>query len=231
VVIEYLKKARPRPLESLIVDVEELGGTWQDYAWWWMLCHLLENNPNYSAAFRALGPELLMGKDTGFRQIFGAQIRELKFEFKLLRDHLETGYRVDLCYWDWKKKFSSLTAQGRPYSVTLQANRGWQPSGVTVAADTEYAYSVTGTWRTAKDAEPVTAKGADDGAGRLVGVIMKDYKLGEEFELGDTGTFTAPADGNLYLRCRTDWTKVGDASGRVTAKFKVAAASKPAEEK
>lgn len=221
-VLRYLNTAPPRTLESLIVNEERIGGTAQDYAWWWLLCHLLENNPNYSAQFRALGPELLLGRETGFRQVFGPQVRELAFELDLLRKHLEPGYRADLCAWDWKRKFFSLNIPNRTISATVQANRGWQPSGVTVAAGTAYAYSATGTWRAAKDAEPLTAQGADDGRARLVGAILLDYELGEEFELGESGTWTAPSDGNLYLRSRAPWAQVAEQSGRITVRFKLA---------
>jgi hypothetical protein len=229
-VIKYLRESPPRQLADLIVTDEELGGTWQDYAWWWFLCHLLENNPNYSAEFRALGPELLAGKDTGFRQVFGARIKELTFEYGFFLQHLETGYRVDLCSWDWKRKFFTLIA-GRAVSATIQANRGWQPSGLTVSANTRYEYSATGTWRTGKDAETVDVGGASEGRGRLVGILMKDYQLGEEFELGQSGSFTAPADGNLYLRCRAVWNKLADNSGRITVKFRLKGqdATSPAE--
>lgn len=231
VVIQFLRESPPRRLESLIVNDERIGGTWQDYAWWWFLCHLLENNPNYSGQFRALGPELLMGKDTGFRQVFGARIRELTFEYQFFLQHLESGYRVDLCAWDWKRRFTPLTSSARTILVPVQANRGWQATGLTVAAATQYAYSTTGTWRTDKDGEPVDAKGGGDGAGRLVGVLMQDYRLGEEFELGESGSFKAPANGNLYLRCRDTWNQLADNAGRITVKIKLSAGSQEAEGK
>ena len=137
--LDTLRKAKPRRLEELIVTKQELGGTWQDYAWWWFLCHLLENNPNYTAQFRALGLELLTGKDTGFRQAFGAKIKELTFEYDFFLAHLQNGYRVDLCAWEWNRKFFGTTA-GRTVMAQVQAGRGWQPSGLIVAAGANYAY-------------------------------------------------------------------------------------------
>jgi hypothetical protein len=218
VIIRYLRKAKPRRLEELIVTKQELGGTWQDYAWWWFLCHLLENNPNYTAQFRALGLELLTGKDTGFRQAFGAKIKELTFEYDFFLAHLQNGYRVDLCAWDWNRKFFGTTA-GRTVMAQVQAGRGWQPSGLIVAAGANYAYGATGTWRTARNAEPIDANGNPEGYGRLVGVVMNDYRLGEAFSLGKSGRFTAPADGRLYLRCANEWAKIAGASGRVAVRF------------
>jgi hypothetical protein len=229
VIIHYLRKAKPRRLEELIVTKQELGGTWQDYAWWWFLCHLLENNPNYSGQFRALGPELLAGRDTGFRQVFGAKIKELTFEYDFFLAHLENGYRVDLCAWDWNRKFFSV-GPGRTVTAQVQANRGWQASGLIVTAGGNYAYSTTGTWRTAKGADPLGANGDAKGYGRLVGVLMADYTLGRAFVLGKSGSFIAPADGRLYLICANDWVKIADASGAVTVRFSKGAAKKaPAE--
>jgi hypothetical protein len=218
VIIRYLRKAKPRRLDELIVTKQELGGTWQDYAWWWFLCHLLENNPNYTEQFRALGLQLLTGKDTGFRQVFGAKMQELTFEYDFFLAHLQNGYRVDLCAWDWNRKFFAITA-GRTVMAQVQAGRGWQPSGLIVAAGANYAYSATGTWRIARNAEPVDADGNAEGYGRLIGVVMNEYKLGEVFSLGKSGRFTAPADGRLYLRCANDWSKIAGASGRVAVRF------------
>ena len=124
-----------------------------------------------------------------------------------------------------------MTTSARTISVPVLANRGWQATGLTVATGTQYAYSATGTWRTAKDAEPVDAKGGDDDAGRLVGVLMQDYRLGEEFKLGESGSFKAPADGHLYVRCRDAWNQLADNTGRITLKIKLPAASQEAEEK
>jgi len=222
VVIHFLKESESRKLESLINLEQSTGGTWQDYAWWWFLCHLLENNPNYSAQFRALGPELLAGKDTGFRQVFSTHIHELEFEYQFFLRHLEAGYRVDLCAWDWKKKSPPTTSPSRTIIANIQAGRGWQPLGLTVSAGTSYAYSASGTWKPGKDVELVGADGADNGCGRLVGVVMKDHQLGEEFPLGESGIFKAPTNGVLYLRCRNPWNQLANATGRLAVTFKLA---------
>ena len=81
------------------------------------------------------------------------------------------------------------------------------------------SYSTIGTWSLNQDGEKLTASGALDGTGRLVGVLFQDYKLSEPFELGAEGTFVAPSDGKLYLRCRDDWTGLGDNTGETTVKF------------
>lgn len=76
--------------------------------------------------------------------------------------------------------------------------RGWQPTGAVVKSEAEYEYSASGTWQTAKDATAINADGNENGRGRLVGVIMKDYQLSTPFDVGTHSTFTPPDDGQLY---------------------------------
>ena len=143
-------------------------------------------------------------------------MKQLDFEFRFALNHLEQGFRVDLCSWKWNKKFVSHIPADHPLSAAIEAAYGWQPSSLTVKAGAVYEYRAKDTWSAGKDAKSVDADGAADGRGRLVGVVMKDYELGKEFELGKSGSFTAPGDGDLYLRCRVPWTQIGDNSGKIT---------------
>ena len=79
----------------------------------------------------------------------------------------------------------------------------------------------TGNWRIAGEPKAVDADGDDQGRGRLVGVLMKDYQLGAEFELGAKGSLQSEADGDLYLRCRNAWNELADDRGHVTVKFQL----------
>jgi hypothetical protein len=219
IVIRYLHKAEPRDIAKLIVDDETTGGKWEDYCWWWALCYMLENNPNYTKQFRLLGNAVLSGKHVTFQQTFAAQAEEMSFEFKLFIQHLQNGYRVDLCAIDWSRKFTGLPPNSpRVFSTPIAAGHGWQPTGLTVSEGVAYAYSAAGTWRPGKNAAAVNADGNDKGEGRLVGMIVSDAAPGEEFELGEAGDFTAKTSGNLYLRCNTPWNQLGTASGRITVK-------------
>jgi hypothetical protein len=231
VVIDYLRKAKPRRIEDLIDKTKSPGGTWHDYAWWWFLCHLLENNPNYTNDFRVLGIELLTGKEAGFEQVFWPKLDQLKFEYALFLKHLQPGYRVDLCAWDWNRKFFALTGPGRSVSAVIAANRGWQPSGAIVVGGVNYTYTAAGNWRIHGHAEAAGPSGTPDGAGRLVGVVMKDYALSDEFELGEAGSFTAPSDGRLYLRCRAAWNQIAGSSGHATVKLRLKSPDGPPKPK
>ena len=108
------------------------GDSWQNYASRWALCHFLVHDPNYSPQFLSLGRGILAGKDISFDQTYGATARELWFEYLLFLQHIDRGYRVDLCAWDWNKKFACLRP-GRTLTATIRAGRGWQPTGLTVS--------------------------------------------------------------------------------------------------
>jgi hypothetical protein len=55
-----------------------------------------------------------------------------------------------------------------------------------------------------------------------MGVVMnvEKFELGEPFELGADGSFSAPSDGQLYLRCRDKWGALADNKGTLTIKLK-----------
>jgi hypothetical protein len=218
-VLKYLKVSRPKPIEEITATGQTTGDSWQNYAWRWALCHLLAYNTNYADRFRPLGMGLLTGKDVSFDKTYGAMVKQLNFEYRFFLKHMDTGYRADLCSWDWRRRFTSPTSE-RHVAAKIEAGRGWQASGLTLNEGTEYAYSAAGTWKTAKDAAAVTADGADDGSGWLLGIIMKEMKLGEPFLLGTYGSFKAPQNGKLYLRCHDGWTDLADNTGELSVKFK-----------
>jgi hypothetical protein len=227
-VITYLRSEEPKPLLEIVRSDQVTGDSWQNYAWRWALCHLLANNPNYAARFRPLGLGLLMKQDVSFEQTYGNMEKEIDFEYKLFLKDLKKGYRADLCGWDWKAK-SRRDRTGNPLVAKIDAGRGWQPSRLTVVKDEEYEYSVTGTWASGREVanSNLTADGTADGKGRLTGILFQDYKLSDPFPLGEFGTFTAPADGDLYLRCQDDWASLGDNKGKVVVKLKVKGKGKP----
>lgn len=231
-VLEYLRSHadEPKTLDEIVNAKEFTGDSWQNYAWRWALCHLLSANLNYRDKFRPLGLALLKKHPTSFEQVYGDMASEIIFEYRFFIRHLEQGYRVDLCSWDWKRKFRAPKGSAT-ITAKITADHGWQPSGVILSENTSYRYKATGTWKLSDDGPDLSADGGDDGAGRLLGVVLAkhdqgeiaEYSLGEPFELGAEGTFTAPADGQLFLRCRSPWGEIADNRGSVTVKLKAEA--------
>jgi hypothetical protein len=229
--IEFLHEHPPKSLADTLSPSQVSGDSWRNYASRWALCHFLVHNPNYSPQFLAMGRGILAGKDTSFEQTYGAKVQELRFEYLFFLDHIGQGYRVDLCAWDWNKKFACLRT-GRMVTATINAGHGWQPSGLTLAPGVRYEYCTTGNWRVAGDPKSISANGDEHGRGRLVGVVMKGYQLGREFDLGGRGVLQLKAKGNLYLRCRNAWNELTYDAGPVAVELKAqaggAALRKPA---
>ncbi len=196
---------------------EDVKTARESYLWSWALCHLLCENPNYADRFRALGLGYLTGQKATFEEAFGPVAREIGFEYEFFLAHLDNGYRVDLCSWEWNKQF--LSAAQRPLTaVNIHSKRGYQASGLEVVAGQRYAYVATGSWALGEE-KAVTADGDAAGRGRLVGVLLDQYKLSEPFELGCRGVFTAPAAGKLYLRCRDAWNSLADNHGAIAVRI------------
>jgi hypothetical protein len=195
-------------------DVQSLLDIKRTYAWSWLACYLLENNPNYRARFRAMGQDFLANEENTFGKRFDPLAKQLTFEYEFTVAHLAPGYRVDLCAWDWEKRFRPLVG-ARPVRARVEAARGYQASGLLLSAGQAYTFEASGSWTTGAHDRPITADGSVHGAGRLEAVVLRDYQLSEPFLLGERGSFSAPCDGQLYLRCRDNWSELGDNEGSV----------------
>jgi hypothetical protein len=249
VVLRYLQESSSsvKSLNAIINNKEQTGDSWQNYAWRWAVCQMLAYNPNYSDRFRPLGLGLLTNAETSFEAVYGDMANEICFEYLFFLSHLDNGYRVDLCAFDWKKKFISLRGT-TPLTSKVLADHGYQPSQAIVDMNEEYEYTTTGTWQLGKDsaleATPapstgssasksagaatassqntrVTAHGDANGRGRLEGVILHDFQLSKPFELDAKGTLKPPENGQLWLRCHDNWNELADNKGSVTFKIKL----------
>jgi hypothetical protein len=84
-----------------------------------------------------------------------------------------------------------------------------------VTAGQSYSYEAAGSWTADAQVGATTADGGAQGSGRLEAVIMRDYQLSEPIPLGQGGSFSAPCDGQLYLRCRDYWNQLSDNDGSI----------------
>jgi hypothetical protein len=184
------------------------------YAWSWLLCHVLEYNPNYRTRFHTLGQELLTNRDDAFQRVLGSVLPQLDFEFRFTAERLAPGYRVDLCAWDWSRRCRPLDSR-RGVRVRIAAARGYQSTGIVVQAGQSYAWKAPGRWTIDPQIGQATADGDPHGGGRLEGVVFHNFQLSPPIQLGSAGTFTAPCDGALYLRCGDQWHGLGDNEGSI----------------
>ena len=223
-VLGYLQSAEPKKtLAEIAVPGRTSSGTWQDYAWRWALCHLLANNPNYADRFKPLAVGLMTGRPGyTFAEVYGPVRHEISFEYAQFLAQFDNGYEAARCAWQWEASFAPLR-KSRSKRATVFADRGWQPSGVTVAAGDRLAVACEGAWRLAPAGAELTAAGEANGRGQLLGVVLSRneqtgaYSLTEPFAVGGADYLRASADGDLYLRCNDEWHSLADNSGEVMA--------------
>ena len=215
VVIDYLTNAQPKKMRDIVAAGQITGDSWQAYAWRWALCHLLANNPNYARRFKKLGLNIMSGGEDSFDKAFGNVADNISFEYDQFVQNFGNGYRVDLCAWNWRVADSNLSSNGR-IKTEIDSQLGWQPTKLEAREGVSYDYAAQGTWKTSTTEETVSADGHDSGRGRLIGAILHDFQLSEPIELGKRGSFVPPVTGQLYLRCRDNWTELADNEGEIT---------------
>ena len=224
VVIDYLMNAKKKKLEDIVAEKQITGDSWQAYAWRWAICHLLSSHPTHGMAFKKLALGMMNGAEVSFATSFGPVAKQLSFEYDQFVENFGNGYRVDLCVWDWTTPAASLSGVARS-KTEVEAMKGWQASGLQVEKDKSYDYVAQGTWLVRRDDAPVDADGNDRGNGKLIGAVFSNtdqgYQLFEPFEMGVKGTMVGPSNGQLFVRCREDWTDIGDNSGKVTLHFRI----------
>lgn len=221
VVIDYLTHAsQPKRLGEIVQAGQITGDSWKAYAWRWALCHLLSSNPNYQRRFKQLGMNIMAGKEDSFELAFGSVAQQISFEYDQFVQNFDNGYRVDLCAWDWNTR-AQEPKPARTVKTTVEAARGWQATPLQLTAGQSYDVISQGTWQIEADGKEVDANGTPDGTGKLVGVIFHDYQLSDPFPLSTEGSFTAPATGQLFLRCEESWRSLADNSGSLKAFFRV----------
>ena len=219
VVMDYLSNNESHSLEHLLRPNQKTGDSWQAYAWRWALCQMLVQNPNYNKQFKKLGLDLMaQGREPGpisFDSYFANVREKIEFEYNLFSKNFGNGYRIDLCTWDWDQKPRKIPA-GKRAKWTVDAQKGWQTTPVFLEAGVSYDIAAQGEWKTGADQQPINAQGNQDGDGRLVCAIFKDYELSDVIELGTLTTFTPKTSGQLVFRCREKWTRLEDNSGELT---------------
>ena len=212
-VTQYLRRSKRRSVKEVTTGKTARVGSWQTYAWRWALCHLLANNPNYAKRFRPLGLSMLAKKKGSFSATYGKQLKELEFEYNFFLDHVAPGFDVGRCSWDWNARFRKLK-EGKSTAVEIKADQGFKPSRVRIEEGRRYKVSSRGEWKLTKDGDAVTP---GDVVAPIEAVVMNGrLELGQPFDVGRAGEFTAKESGDLYLRCGDDWTKLNDNSGEAT---------------
>ncbi len=220
VIVEYLKEAKVKDIETIVQANQITGDSWKAYAWRWALCQLLANHPDYSKRFRELGKNLMLEKKDSFGKAFGKQIERIKFEYQQFLEHLDNGYRPDLCRWQWT---TDVTALNKRVSFLVDSRSGWQATGIYLDDDQDYDFACPNSiakqqqgWVVDGSRRKVGPNGNARGDGKLIGAVFTDYELSDPFEIGSRLSGFRPArSGQLYVRCQEAMNAIADNEGAI----------------
>ena len=199
-------------------DAENVLRARDAYLQSWAFCYMMLNNPNYASRFRTLGKIYLTRRHDAYNELFSTMQREIAFEYNFFLKRIDNGYRIDLCRWDWNKRFRT-TEECDCFRTRVDANRGFQASGLSVEKGQEYSYQATGEWSVSANGQKSGAGGRKSGSGQLVGVVLNNFNLSKPILLGTEGTFIAPSTGNFYLRCQDTWNELSDNVGKLAVEI------------
>ena len=202
------------------------------YGWSWALCAFLDGNPRYHERFQKLGG-FTQGTQFArvFSETFAADQRELATEWHLFLCNLQYGYDIQRSAIDFKPG-ETLKDDQASQTVTIEANRGWQSSGVLLNEGQIYEVTATGRFTLADNnpqskpwiSEPrgISFRYFDGHAiGTLLGCLRTesgpaggpDDSMLNVIALGSECKFKSPVTGTLYLRLNDAWNSLHDNHG------------------
>ncbi len=215
---------RERSLVSVMeTDNSRLMSTSQ-YAWCWALAKFLDTHPRYSAQFRKLQN---LATDPNFntrvQEAYRDQWNDLQAEWLAYIAALDYGYNFDRMAID----FSATKPVAIPERATIQADRGWQSTGLRLETGKSYNLAAKGRYVIANDGAPwpcepggVTIEYHDGRPlGMLLGAIAGNKAgttLASPFEIGSGSIITPKASGTLFLRVNDSAAKLDDNRGSLS---------------
>ncbi len=234
------KEGRFRTLDQVFAftgdDYSDNGA----YAWSWAVCKFLEAHPRYQKPFRELGAAPTY--QTFLRQFqedFKAEADDMRTEWALFAHDLDFGYQIAQAAMTFRPG-QPLGPASTFAEVKLQADRGWQSSGVLVEQGKKYTLTTIGQFTLAQKPKPWISEA--DGIsfryfggrplGELLGSIRSTSKtsiptaqvMRQVFPCGANHTFVATQTGTLYLRLNDAWNQLSDNTGTVNVQVRLAPA-------
>lgn len=197
------------------------------YAWSWSLCTFLAHHPSTTVDFRTVCQQW----ET---QRFHAELERLLLQhagvistdWEIFRNSLTYGF--DLRRGATVQKEASEWKAGSIVTVDVQADQGWQSTGLNVSQNQTLTFTATGKvtlHETTKlwISEPggISLRYAEKKPiGRLIGALRRRRPLAtgttrywEFFDVGPHVSLPMPADGTLFLRINDSWNDLGNNSG------------------
>lgn len=222
---EAVAAGRSLAVDDILAYTDDAYLVNEPYAWCWALAAFLDGHPRYRDRFRQLPGELKVGDfNRRVRQLFAADWPELNDEWRVFVHDLDFGYDLARSAIDF--------AAGEPLAgkqtVTVRTDRGWQASGVRLAAGKTYRLTASGRYQVARQPRPwwcepggVTIRYVDGRPlGMLLAAIVPEEISPEAAEgflspvaVGLGATLTPAESGTLYLRINDRSSGLADNAG------------------
>jgi hypothetical protein len=119
----------------------------ESYAWCWAATKFLDSHPRYRERFRQLKDSVTAPDfNDRVRQAYGADWENVLAEWPAYIAALDYGYDFERMAIDFER---GTPLDGKPRSVTIAADRGWQSSGVWLEAGKTYRLNASGRYQIA----------------------------------------------------------------------------------
>jgi hypothetical protein len=202
------------------------------YAWCWAAGTLLDNHPRYRERFRQLYRNVLKRDfNQRFYKLFADDWEEMAEEWQILITGLEHGHDVAGTAVDFTPG-KALPAGGD--TVVVDAKRGWQNSGLRLAADNKYQLIAAGRYQLAD--KPRIWWSEPGGVsiryyqGRPLGILLAAVRpdrptggvspLLRPVVVGLGTTLQPKQAGTLYLKINDSAGELGDNGGQLKVEVK-----------
>lgn len=217
------KRVLDLPAVMKLSNRKQLGN--EAYAWCWTAAKFLDSHPRFRDRFRKLRDHV---RDEDFNEIFlrayADDWPDLQTEWLAFVPTLEHGYDFEQMAIDFEP---GSPLSGRPRTMKIAVDRGWQSSGVRLMAGKAYRVTATGRYEIANDGQPWPCEPGgvtiEYHNGRPLGMLLGaidgrtgDTTLANPFPIGLGAIIKAAASGTLYLRVNDSAGKLNDNRGTLS---------------
>ncbi|MCC7084089.1 MAG: hypothetical protein IT427_03670 [Pirellulales bacterium] len=199
----------------------------EPYAWSWAAVAFLDGHPNYRDRFRRLVKLLPGDRDFNeeLKRIFGRDFDRICEEWQIFVADIDHGYDFSRSFLDWKPGKPMPDDAGK---ATVEADRGWQNSGLRLEAGKKYTLTAAGQYQVANEAPPWISEPPGVSIryvrgrplGQLLAVVHPDRAFNGSSAflkpaiVGAEATVVPAESGTLYLRINDSAGLLSDNRGK-----------------
>jgi hypothetical protein len=206
----------------------------EPYAWSWGAVAFLDGHPKYGDRFRKL-VKLLPGKldfNAELVKAYGDDFGHVCEEWQVFIADVDHGYDFSRTWLDFKSGAALNGGNGR---ATVEADRGWQNSGLRLEEGKKYKLTATGQYQVASEVLPWMSEPPGISIryvrGRPLGQLLAVVRPNRNFNgnspflkpivIGAEGTITPTETGTLYLKINDSAGALGDNKGQAEVQIAV----------